>query len=37
MIADIATAIANEAGEIFRQLGAVQGGTASVDQLRKSA
>jgi creatinine amidohydrolase len=37
MIADIATAIANEAGEIFRQLGAVQGGTASVKQLRKSA
>ena len=35
MLADIADAIAKEATEIFRQLEAVQGGTAEVRQLRQ--
>jgi creatinine amidohydrolase len=35
MIADIADAIAREAAAIFRQLDAVQGGTAEMKQLRQ--
>jgi len=35
MIADIADAIAREAGEIFRQLDAAQGGIAEVTRLRQ--
>jgi creatinine amidohydrolase len=35
MLADIADAIAQEASAIFRQLDAVQGGTAEVKQLRQ--
>ncbi|NND49183.1 MAG: creatininase family protein [Rhizobiales bacterium] len=37
MVADIAGAIGTEAAEIFRQLDAVQGGTADVKALRKTA
>ena len=36
MLADIAEAIGREAAEIFRQLDAVQGGTAEVKQLRRA-
>jgi hypothetical protein len=36
MLADIADAIAKEATEIFRQLDAVQGGTAEIKQLRQA-
>ena len=35
MITDIADAIAKEAADIFRQLDAVQGGTAEVKHLRQ--
>jgi hypothetical protein len=35
MVEDIADAIANEASAIFRQLDAVQGGTAEMKQLRQ--
>ena len=35
MVADIADAIAKEATEIFRQLDAVQGGTAELKRLRQ--
>jgi creatinine amidohydrolase len=35
MLTDIADAIAKEAGDIFRQLDAVQGGTAEIKQLRQ--
>jgi creatinine amidohydrolase len=35
MLADIAEAIAKEAGAIYRQLDAVQGGTAEMKQLRQ--
>jgi creatinine amidohydrolase len=36
MLADIADAIARESAEIFRQLDAVQGGTAEIKQLRQA-
>jgi creatinine amidohydrolase len=36
MVANIADKIACEAGEIFRQLDAVQGGTAEIKQLRQA-
>ncbi|HTT47910.1 MAG TPA: creatininase family protein [Pseudolabrys sp.] len=36
MLADIADAIAREAADIFRQLDAVQGGTAEIKQLRQA-
>jgi creatinine amidohydrolase len=36
MVTDIADAIATEAGDIFRQLDAVQGGTAEVKHLRQT-
>src|SRR5512140_1723175 len=36
MLSDIAEAIAKEATEIFRQLDAVQGGTAEIKQLRQA-
>jgi creatinine amidohydrolase len=36
MLADIADAIAKEARDIFRQLDAVQGGTAELRQLRQA-
>jgi creatinine amidohydrolase len=35
MLTDIADAIAKQAREIFRQLDAVQGGTAEIKQLRQ--
>src|SRR5215472_7625739 len=35
MVAEIAGAIASEAGDIFRQLDAVQGGTAEIKHLRE--
>ena len=35
MVGDIADAIASEAAAIFRQLDAVQGGTAEMKQLRQ--
>ena len=37
MLADIAEAIAKEAADIFRQLDAVQGGTAEIKQLRHAS
>jgi creatinine amidohydrolase len=37
MLATIADAIAREATEIFRQLDAVQGGTAEIKQLRQAS
>ena len=36
MLTDIAEAIAREAADIFRQLDAVQGGTAEIKQLRQA-
>ena len=36
MLRDIATAIAAEAGEIFRQLETVQGGVAEVRHLQEA-
>jgi hypothetical protein len=35
MLADVADNIARDAREIFRQLKAVQGGTAEIKQLRQ--
>jgi creatinine amidohydrolase len=37
MLTDIADAIARDAAEIFRQLDAVQGGTAEIKQLRQAS
>ena len=36
MLTDIADAIVREAADIFRQLDAVQGGTAEIKQLRQA-
>jgi hypothetical protein len=36
MLSDIADAIAQEAGEIFRLLDEAQGGTAEIRQLKKA-
>jgi creatinine amidohydrolase len=37
MLTDIADAIARDAAEIFRQLDAVQGGTAEIKHLRQAS
>jgi hypothetical protein len=37
MLTDIADAIAQEAGDIFRQLDQVQGGTREIKQLRQAS